>query len=75
MAGDNFASTIQAVIALELKTLPFATMDAGAATEEMAEEQPVTLPETGGATSALTLVLLVGGAALSSIGLALRRRL
>jgi hypothetical protein len=75
MAGDNFASTIQAVIALELKTLPFATMDAGAAKEEMVEEPPAALPETGGTTSALTLVLLVGGAALSSVGLALRRRL
>lgn len=73
--GDNFASTIQAVVALELKTLPFATMDVGAASEEMAEEQPVTLPETGGATWVLTLALLGGGAALSSVGLALRRRL
>ena len=37
MPDDNFASTVQAVIALELKTLPLATIDVGEAQADAPE--------------------------------------
>jgi hypothetical protein len=62
VSDDNFASTVQAVVALEMKTLPFATMNVGpvaaavavaASVEDKADEEmpaagePEVLPETG----------------------------
>ena len=44
--ADNLASTVQALVALGLKTLPFATMDVGAPATS-APAQPQILPETG----------------------------
>jgi prenyltransferase beta subunit len=69
--ADNLASTVQALIALEMKTIPFATMDVGtpAAT---AAETPEALPVTGGSLWIPVLVLLGGGAALVATGLRLR---
>jgi LPXTG-motif cell wall-anchored protein len=78
MPDDNFASTVQAVIAAELKTLPYATMDVGdlvvtphATTDPGA---PVTLPETGGGAWMQVIVLLGAGVALAGAGVTLRRR-
>jgi LPXTG-motif cell wall-anchored protein len=70
--GDNLMSTVQAVVALETKTLPFATMDVGEAAPEAAA--PETLPETGAGLWTLIAALLGGGAALTGAGLALRKR-
>lgn len=74
---DNFMSTVQAVIAQELKTLPFAWMDVGdvgiTAIEEPAGE-PETLPETGANLWIVAITLLSSGAALAGIGARLRKR-
>jgi len=48
MPDDNFASTVQAAIALELEALPFAWMDAGEAAVETVVGAPPTLPAPGG---------------------------
>jgi len=74
--GDNFASTVQAVIALELKTLPFAWMEVGDVGTTSIEPvgEPTTLPETGGSPWSAAIALLTGGAALVGVGLRLRRR-
>jgi hypothetical protein len=72
---DNFVSTVQAVIALELKTPPFAWMDVGPASAEVeAATTPTTLPETGANVWLPVLTLLASGVVLASIGVALRRR-
>ena len=71
LPDDNFLSTVQAVVALELKTLPFATMDVGEA------ETPVPtpyIPTSGGNLWVTALALLSGGAALTGIGISLRKR-
>jgi hypothetical protein len=67
--ADNMASTVQALVALGLKTLPFATMDVGAPVPA----QPQTLPETGADLWLPAPALLGAGAALVGIGLGLRR--
>jgi LPXTG-motif cell wall-anchored protein len=78
--GDNFLSTVQALIALELKTLPYARTDVGAAiAEEEREEkaevgEPMTLPETGANAWLPALSLLAGGATLAGLGVVLRKR-
>ena len=79
MPGDNFMSTIQAAIAIEWKTLPFARMDVGGSTadgeaETTPETQPETLPSTGGNLWTPVFALLGSGATLTGIGVALRRR-
>ena len=60
MPDDNFLSTVQAIIAMELETLPFAVteaaMDVGTertpqVAAEAATEAPITLPETGAETT------------------------
>ena len=82
---DNFAATVQAVVALELKTLPLATMNVGeapapapAAGEPTAAPpvagEPDVLPETGANLWLQAFALLAGGAALAGAGLLLRRR-
>jgi hypothetical protein len=81
--GDNFASTVQALIALELKTLPLTTMGVGEGAEdegavesaaEAAAGEPEALPETGANLWLQAVVLLGSGAALVGTGLLLRRR-
>ena len=75
VADDNFASTVQALIALELKTVPFAKMDVGdAGLTASAAEEPVVLPETGANLWLQPLALLCGGIALLGAGLLIRRR-
>jgi hypothetical protein len=83
---DNFASTVQAAIAVELKTLPFATMDVdrdtadpgeGASDPDQAvsdEAAPELLPETGVNLWLQALALLGVGTALVGLGVWLRRR-
>lgn len=75
IADDNMMATLQAPIALELKTLPFATMDVGeAAAPGAAEPAPaVLLPESGANLWLLVPALLGGGAALVAAGLRVRR--
>ena len=70
--ADNLASTVQALVALELKTLPFATMDVGTPATS-APAQPQTLPETGADLWLPTLALLGAGIALVGVGVSLRR--
>lgn len=81
MPGDNFMSTIQAVVALEWKTLPFARMEVGGSTdggdtevEATPASEPEALPQTGANLWAPVFVLLGSGATLTGIGVALRRR-
>jgi hypothetical protein len=75
MPDDNFMSTVQAVIAAQLKTLPFATMDVGQAAAEPAETpEPAALPETGANMWSATLPLIVSGLALTGVGIGLRKR-
>jgi hypothetical protein len=74
---DNFMSTVQAVVALELKTLPFATMevgDAGASSGGQPIAEPQALPETGANLWTAAIALLGGGAALTGAGVRLRLR-
>jgi len=70
--ADNLASTVQALVALGLKTLPFASMDIGAPATP-APAQPQTLPETGADLWLPAMALLGTGTALVGIGLSLRR--
>jgi hypothetical protein len=67
--GDNMLSTLQAPIALELKTLPFAYMDVGELTVTQIE---ATLPETGGTSWQAVLALLAVGLALIGVGKTLK---
>ncbi|HHK60216.1 MAG TPA: hypothetical protein ENJ73_00635 [Desulfobacterales bacterium] len=73
MSDDNLLSTVQALIALELKTLPFATMDVGEPKAE-SEGTPVILPVTGADLWAQTVIMLGSGLALTGVGIALRKR-
>jgi len=70
--ADNLASTVQALVALGLKTLPFATMDVGAPVTS-APAQPQTLPETGADLWLPILALLGTGIVLVAVGVSLRR--
>ena len=75
--ADNLMSTVQAVIAMELKTLPFARMDVGegpTAPEEPATTPVETLPETGVSLWTGAILLLGSGASLIAVGTALRYR-
>ena len=75
--ADNLMSTVQAVIAMELKTLPFARMDVGegpAAPAEPVTAPVETLPETGVRLWTWALLLLGSGASLIAAGAALRYR-
>ena len=74
--GDNFASTVQAIIALELETLPFAWMEVGdvGTTSVQPIDEPALLPETGAGIWSAVLALLASGAALVGAGLHLRKR-
>jgi hypothetical protein len=75
-ADDNFASTVQAAVAVEMKTLPFATMNVGEAKAAAGEAgEPETLPETGINLWLQAFALLGGGIALAGTGLLLRHRL
>jgi len=69
VAGDNMLSTVQAPIALALKTLPFASMDVGAAPTTDVE---TTLPETGGTSWNASLALLAVGLVLFGVGKTLK---
>jgi LPXTG-motif cell wall-anchored protein len=71
-ADDNLASTVQAAIAAQLKTLPLARMDVGPAALESAPAEA--LPETGGDLWTLALSLIGSGVTLAGAGLALRKR-
>jgi hypothetical protein len=81
---DNMLSTVQAPVALALKTLPFAYMDVGPATAATATDETAateataapqtTLPETGANLWAAPIALLAGGTLLIGIGKALRGR-
>ncbi len=78
MPDDNWLSTVQAMIALEMKTLPFARVDAGeaavvAATPVVAPV-PELLPETGTMPWPAIVALLSSGVLLSGVGLRLRRK-
>ena len=92
MPDDNFLSTVQALIALEKKTLPFAKFDVDqpvkptptpepadetttGATEPTTEKaEPELLPVSGASLWLYAVMLLGSGAALTSIGLKLRKR-
>jgi hypothetical protein len=72
LADDNFMATVQAVVALELKTLPFASMDVGESDKPVAV--PVLLmPQSGANTWSTVLVLLSSGLAFLGAGLRLRK--
>ncbi len=80
ISDDNFASTVQAAVAVELKTLPLATMNVGEpAQAEPGEAEPGLLPETGANLAdrlhpwMQVFALLGAGAALAGAGLLLRR--
>jgi hypothetical protein len=76
-ADDNFLATVQAVIAAELETLPFATMDVGdvgITAIKAPVGEPVTLPETGANLWMGAIALLASGAALTGAGALLRLR-
>ena len=70
--ADNLASTVQALVALGLKTLPFATMDVGAPATP-ASAPPQTLPETGADLWLPALAMLGTGIVLVGIGVGVRR--
>lgn len=70
-SADNLASTVQALIALQMKTLPFASMDVGETAEGPA---PAALPETGANPWMGAALLLGSGAALAGLGLKLGYR-
>jgi len=69
VAGDNMMSTVQAPIALELKALPYASMDVG---EAAAAEPDTLLPQTGANLWTLAIALLAGGALLIGVGKTLK---
>ena len=68
---DNLMSTVQAAVAAELKTLPFATLDVG---EVAAVPIAAPLPETGGNLWVGAIALVAVGALLIGAGVVLRRR-
>jgi len=76
MPDDNLASTVQAAVAIELKTLPLAQMDT--TLEIVPISAPETLPVTGASYSPGmwlgALALLAGGITLIGAGWSLRRR-
>ena len=80
MPDDNFASTVQAAVAVELKTLPLNRMDVGETTTDTAASEPAeaaeteVLPETGANAWTQVFALLGGGIALAGTGLVLRKR-
>ncbi|TEU11477.1 MAG: LPXTG cell wall anchor domain-containing protein, partial [Anaerolineales bacterium] len=65
---------VQAASALDFAPRPFAGRAAGAAAGEPGGGAPTTLPETGVNAWLPILVLLGSGAALTGIGLTLRKR-
>ena len=69
VAGDNMMSTLQAPIALELKTLPYASMDVG---EAATTEVETALPVTGGTSWTASMALLAVGLVLMGVGKALK---
>ena len=71
VADDNFMATVQAVVALELKSLPFASMDVGEGDTPVPE---LYMPESGASTWGSVLVLLSSGLAFLGAGLRLRKR-
>ncbi len=79
---DNWMSTVQAMIALEMKTLPFARMDVGEAAAQIVPGSgdtatvppPELLPTTGAASWLSVIALLGSGAMLTGVGLELRRK-
>lgn len=72
-ADDNFMSTVQALIALELKMMPFAWMDVGDV-GTTAISTPVTMPETGANVWLAVWALLGSGATLAGLGARLRKK-
>jgi hypothetical protein len=73
--ADNMLATVQAPIALELKTVPYAYMDVGeaASTAPGTEtEVAAALPETGGSAWHAALALLAVGVALFGVGKAVK---
>ncbi|MBN1642997.1 MAG: terpene cyclase/mutase family protein [Anaerolineae bacterium] len=68
---DNLMGTVQAAVAAELKTLPFASTDVG---EVAAVPIAATLPETGGNAWGGAIALLAAGALLAGVGVYIRRR-
>lgn len=88
VSGDNWMSTVQAMIALEMKTLPFARIDVGEAAMPVASDSasaagsgnavdvppPETLPQTGAASWLSVIALLGSGAMLTGVGLKLRKK-
>ena len=76
VAGDNMLATVQAPIALALRTLPYAFMEVGETTEtttpETAGEVAATLPETGGMAWSASLALLAVGLVLLGLGKAVK---
>lgn len=75
---DNWLSTVQGMIALEMKTLPFARIDVGeasvATTTPTAAPVPELLPETGGPAWAAAVALMGLGVLLSGAGFKMRRK-
>ena len=69
---DNLASTVQAAVAVELKTLPFAKMDTTLSVTPISA--PETLPVTGANLWLPVFALLGSGVALIGAGLSVRRR-
>jgi hypothetical protein len=64
------------VIALELKTLPFAWMDVGDVGIALVQpiSAPTTLPESGASLWLAVVALLGSGAVVTGLGARLRRR-
>jgi len=69
VAGDNMMSSVQAPIALELKALPYASMDVG---EAATTEVETALPVTGGTLWTVSMALLAVGLVLMGVGKALK---
>jgi hypothetical protein len=70
-ADDNFMATVQAVVALALKSLPFTSMDVG---EGEAPVPTLYMPESGANMWGAALLMLSSGLALLGTGLRLRKR-
>jgi prenyltransferase beta subunit len=68
---DNLAATLQALVALELKTLPFATMDVGTPVATAAAG-PEVLPVSGANLWQPVTAIALCGAGLAAIGALLR---